>query len=341
MKARDQTSWCRLGVLLALGLALGAVGQGRGAEPDPIQGALEKGLRRLEEGSGNYVKNRKCFSCHHQALTLRALTAAQKRGFAIDGKRLEEQRAFSVNTFAPKLAAVRKGNRVEGGNTMAAYALFALAGTEYPPDEVTAALVDYLLVRQRSDGSWPALARRPPSEGSPFTNAALALLAFQHYGGKDAERLARIKNATTRAKEWLQSAQPKDTEDRAFALRALVTLEAAASEIEKARATLVKEQHEDGSWAQLPGKPGDAYATGIVLLALREAGMKPTDAVYRKGVAYLVKTQRPDGAWLVETRSRPVQVFFDNGDPGGKSQFISFAATGWAVLALLETRSVR
>jgi hypothetical protein len=31
-----------------------------------------------------------------------------------------------------------------------------------------------------------------------------------------------------------------------------------------------------------------------------------------------------------------LQLFFDNGDPGGKSQFISFAATGWAVLALLE-----
>jgi N-acyl-D-amino-acid deacylase len=38
----------------------------------------------------------------------------------------------------------------------------------------------------------------------------------------------------------------------------------------------------------------------------------------------------------VQTRSRPVQVFFDNGDPGGKSQFISFLATGWATLALLE-----
>ena len=57
----------------------------------------------------------------------------------------------------------------------------------------------------------------------------------------------------------------------------------------------------------------------------------------RRGLAYLLKTQREDGAWIVETRSRPVQIFFDNGDPGGKSQFISFAATNWAVLALLET----
>ena len=38
-----------------------------------------------------------------------------------------------------------------------------------------------------------------------------------------------------------------------------------------------------------------------------------------------------------QTGSRPVQVFFDNGDPGGKSQFISFLATGWATLALLES----
>jgi N-acyl-D-amino-acid deacylase len=54
-------------------------------------------------------------------------------------------------------------------------------------------------------------------------------------------------------------------------------------------------------------------------------------------VDYLLRTQCDDGSWLVETRSKPIQVFFDNGDPGGNSQFISFAATGWAVLALLET----
>jgi N-acyl-D-amino-acid deacylase len=86
----------------------------------------------------------------------------------------------------------------------------------------------------------------------------------------------------------------------------------------------------------LPDLDGDAYATGTVLLALRGAGVATTDPAFQKGVNYLVKTQKPDGSWLVETRSKPVQIFFDNGDPGGKSQFISFAATGWATLALLE-----
>ena len=62
---------------------------------------------------------------------------------------------------------------------------------------------------------------------------------------------------------------------------------------------------------------------------------------YRKGVEYLLKTQTAEGAWLVPTRSKPVQRFFDNGDPGGKDQFISFAATGWAVQAMLECVPVR
>jgi hypothetical protein len=71
-------------------------------------------------------------------------------------------------------------------------------------------------------------------------------------------------------------------------------------------------------------------------MALRRAGVPSDHTAYRKGVAYLLKTQTPEGAWLVKTRSKPVQRFFDNGDPGGKDQFISFAATGWAVQALLE-----
>jgi hypothetical protein len=81
---------------------------------------------------------------------------------------------------------------------------------------------------------------------------------------------------------------------------------------------------------------GDAYATGTALTALRHAGLEPTHAAYRRGVKYLLRTQDGEGGWLVQTRTRPLQVYFDNGDLGGKSQFISFAATNWAVLALLE-----
>ncbi len=309
---------------------------------DAVRAAIDKGLRRLEQGAANYVKNRQCFSCHHQATTILALSSARKRGFDIEPARLQPQVDFTLKPFSAKREQVARGLSVPGGNTMSAYALFALEAAGHPADETTAALVEYLLVRQKPDGSWPAISQRPPTEGSPFTNAALALRALRHYGPaketKDAEELReRVDRAFTRGREWLLKAQPAHTEDRAFRLRALVTAAADAEAIARARDALLKEQRDDGSWAQLADHDGDAYATGTVLTALHFAGLPANDKAYQTGVKYLLANQREDGAWLVESRSRPVQTFFDNGDPGGKSQFSSFFATGWAVIALLET----
>ena len=49
---------------------------------------------------------------------------------------------------------------------------------------------------------------------------------------------------------------------------------------------------------------GDAYATSTALVALGKAGLdaKKSEA-YQKGVRYLLRTQRADGAWVVQTRS--------------------------------------
>ncbi len=305
---------------------------------DVPKAVVEKGLRRVEQGAASYVKNRQCFSCHHQALAIQVFTSAKRRGFDVDAAALRQQVDFTINTFEGKREQVAKGLAVPGGNTMAAYALFSLEVAEHPADDTTAALVQYLLARQKDDGSWPALMQRQPSEGSPFTTAAFALRALKYHGpSKDAEVNERVEKAFARGKAWLLAATPKDTEDRAYRLRALVTAGVEQKEIVAARDTLVKEQLADGSWKQMPDRPGDAYATGTVLMALRFAGMEAKDDVFQKGVKYLLSTQKEDGSWLVETRSRPVQTFFDNGDPGGKSQFISFAATGWATLALLET----
>ncbi|MFL5241988.1 MAG: prenyltransferase/squalene oxidase repeat-containing protein [Gemmataceae bacterium] len=313
---------------------------------DPTRAAIEKGLRRIEQGAASYTSHRECFSCHHQAMALLSLSSARARGFDVDKDRFEKQVQFTLATFKPNHDDIRKGKSVPGGNTMAAYALFALDAAHHPADDTTQALIEYLLVRQKSDGSWPAVTSRPPTEGSAFTNAALALCVFKAYGpGKDdvgnKELHDRINKAIEIGRAWLVDHPPTTMEDKIFRLRGLVAANVDRQEIARARDSLIKEQKDDGSWSQLPDKPGDAYATGTALMALRTAGVAPADDAYKKGVQFLLKTQNPDGSWLVETRSKPVQTFFDNGDPGGKSQFISFAATGWAVLALLETASVK
>ena len=81
----------------------------------------------------------------------------------------------------------------------------------------------------------------------------------------------------------------------------------------------------------------DAYATGQALYALRIGGLSPTSDVYRRGVQYLLRTQLEDGSWFVRARGVPFQPYFDYGFPHGTSQFISAAATAWAVIALAPT----
>ena len=89
----------------------------------------------------------------------------------------------------------------------------------------------------------------------------------------------------------------------------------------------------DGGWSQNSTLTSDAYATGQTLFILMEAGLATDEGSIREGIAILLETQKDDGSWHVVTRSKPIQPWFDNGDPHDKDQFISFAATGWATTA--------
>jgi squalene cyclase len=272
-----------------------------------------------------------------------SLTAARQRGFAVPADLVQTQVDFSLKTFRNK-AVIARGLGVGGEITSVVYALNAFGAAGHPQDDTTAALVKYLLVRQGKDGAWPvpSFGNRPPTMGSLYTNTGLALTALKAFSptkeSPESEELQkRIDAAFTRGRDWLLTNKPESTEDKVFHLRGLVCAGAERKVIETARTALLGEQRTDGSWAQLSRMSGDAYATGTVLATLRQAGLSPEHEAYRKGIRYLLSSQKEDGAWIVETRARPLQKFFDNGDPGGKSQFISFVATNWAVLALLET----
>jgi N-acyl-D-amino-acid deacylase len=309
---------------------------------ESVRATVEKGLRRVEQGVINYPSHRQCFSCHHQAMAILSLTAAREHGFAVDAELLKKQVDFSLRSFRNK-TIIARGQGVGGDSTAVVYALSAFAAAERPYDETTAALLEYLLVKQRKDGSWPiaAFGDRPPTMGSLFTNTGLAVFVLRQCRppkeAPGAEKLhERIDAAFAKGRAWLIEHRPTSTEDKVFRLRGLVHAGAEPKEIDEARDLLLREQRPDGSWAQLARMDGDAYATATVLMALRVAGVPATDAAYQKAAEYLLQTQKEDGAWIVQTRSRPLQRFFDNGDPGGKSQFISYATTSWAVLALLE-----
>jgi len=223
-----------------------------------------------------------------------------------------------------------------GNFVTAGYVLSALAAEHRPLDKISAALTHLIAGLQMSDGRWLAVQpSRPPMEDSIVSQTAMAVRTLTLYpipGEK-----ARFELTIRRAQSWLIGVNPATTEERNMRLMGLAWTKATPQILHEASRQVVGQQRPDGGWPQLPNTPPDAYGTGTSLYALHEAGMAVTDEPYRKGVAFLLKTQYQSGAWFVKTRSYPAQPYFESGFPFGHNQWISAAGTGWASLAVANT----
>src|SRR4051794_9660492 len=125
----------RTSAAILAGLALAAVGRAEG--PDPaVKAAVEKALKRVEAGAGNYPTHRQCFSCHHQAMAIFSLTAARRRGLTVDADLLDSQVEFSLKTYRDH-EPIARGRGVGGDSTAVGYVLNALAAADHPADDTT------------------------------------------------------------------------------------------------------------------------------------------------------------------------------------------------------------
>jgi hypothetical protein len=311
--------------------------------PEALRAAIGKALPLLTKGAVGHrtYEARTCFSCHNQGLPILAMAAARAKGLPIDQAELDRQLEFIANFLDTNRENYRQGKGTGGQADTAGYALWALSAAGWPPDATTAAVAEYLLLRHSDRDHWASTSKRPPSEASSLTTTYMALYGLAAYGTP--EQAERIAARREQARAWLEKTPAQDNEDRVFRLLGLEAAGAPQAAIDAAAKELIARQRDDGGWAQLDsGEPetalqSDAYATGTALVALFEAGgMAASDPVYRRGVAYLLKTQLEDGSWHVVSRSKPFQPYFETGFPHGRDQFISSAASGWAMWALAE-----
>lgn len=80
----------------------------------------------------------------------------------------------------------------------------------------------------------------------------------------------------------------------------------------------------------------DVYATAQAVWALREGlGPNAADPASARGAAWLRSAQQSDGSWHVKSRGYGFQPYRETGFPHGHDQWLSAAATGFAVLALV------
>ncbi len=295
-----------------------------------MRSSAQKALALLQQSGAQFSNTSRCSSCHHQSLPQMAFGIARTRGLEIDEPLVEKQVDGAISQLKSAAAeALQNRDRIPDPPIAISYALLGFDASGHPPDEVTAAMAEVVSAWQDDSGRFHSLPPiRPPLESSDVTATALSLRAIQRYGSQQRERV-------TRAVDWLRAAKPRTTEDHAMQLLGLAWGQARPHDIRKSTAPLLALQRQDGGWAQLPTLETDAYATGQALVALQTSGYAVSSSQYQRGVAFLLRTQFPDGSWLVRTRTFPVQMPKDSGFPHGMHQWISAAGTSWATMAIL------
>ncbi len=302
--------------------------------PRQVKEAAERGVALLQRTSLAFFRSGGCAACHHQNATAIAVSIAREHGLRVDEAAAAEQLKTVKFGWSGQHDTLLQRLDAPGGVGMVAYALLGLAAEGYKPDLTTFAMAANVAAQQSPNGSFhvSGIARTPTADGD-IVETALGIFCLAHFAPEG--RRAEFETRIARAREWLLHAKPVFNEDRTMRLRGLRWADADPAAIRKAAEELRAEQRPDGGWAQNPHLASDAYATGKTLYALNQvAGLRPGDPAYRKGIAYLRKTQLEDGSWHVKSRAVKFQPYFQSGFPHDHDQWISSIATAWATTAL-------
>jgi ankyrin repeat protein len=306
-------------------------------QPKPagsVRAAVERAIPPLQRCDATFLDRAGCVSCHNNSLTAMTVADARYRGF-----RVNEQIAASQ---LKRIAAFLEENSergyenegIPGANDTVSYVLLGLAAEKYPSDTITDVWARYARNNQSPDGRFRCQTVRPPLETSDFQVTAATIRSLLAFAPKSQE--TEYRKSAERAVRWLETAEPASTEDYTFQILGLIWGGGSRETVRKAGSQLLALQRSDGGWGQIIRLASDAYATGQALVALRQSGtLAPGDAPYQRGVRFLLNSQMEDGSWLVRTRSPSFQPYFESGFPHGYDQFISAAASNWAVMALL------
>jgi ankyrin repeat protein len=310
-----------------------------------VREAAVRATQLLEDSERHTIARVACTTCHHTGWKFRLDRVAIEHGIPIDRalaqRNLESK--LGVNS-GYKIALGRLDSAAQGvpvlqpAATIGAY----LAGAHdlgIPPNLYLAAWARRLAGLQSPEGFWPGEDRRPPSQSpEPLSPTVYAVEGLRWYlpERETGERTAVLE----RARRWLLQATPKETDEKVMQLCGLRATGATKAAWQRIGRGLISEQRGDGGWAQLVTRPSDAYETGRVLVALADSALvSTTDPVYVRGLAFLLRTQFPDGSWHVASRlttplplsPTPVDFHF----PHGRDDVSSFNGTLWADQALM------
>lgn len=300
-----------------------------------IKVAITKSIALLQPSDRLFLENAgTCHSCHHQDLSAITMNMARKKGYAVNDTIFKETIQSILSTVKARKATNAENNDPVAIIMSGTYSLWALAENGYAPGKNMALMAKNLMQRQTATGAWVSPNPRPPLEYYAFSATALVIRIMKDYA--PASLAPEVKRRISKAVSWMQNEVPETNEEKVFQLLGLTWADGNADFIAQQAKKLLSAQRTDGGWSQLDSLQTDAYATGQSLYALHYSGqLKTSDEAYRRGVAFLLRTQNADGSWRIRSRSFPGVPFVETGFPEGGDQFISAAGSNWATMALL------
>lgn len=318
-----------------------------GAKATPIQFAkpqanpnfsVQRSITLLEQTGSAFFKTSGCLACHHSALTAHALRTAKDKSVAADSPFLPEIAAITKGFIASISPVLVQQVGPPGALDTMLYTLLGAEASNSPSSPDLEIAANYAAVQQSTTGQWTqgGISRSPIEEGA-LHRTALAVRLLPRFTNA-AQKPGRTRQIEL-ARRWMENEPAKTLDDKAMKLLGLAWSGSTSSFVNKAAEELEKTQLADGGWGGNRNLGSDAYSTGLALYALAVGANRPNTA---KSIAaarrYLESTQLADGSWLVHSRSPKFQPYFESGFPHGQDQWISAAATAWAVAGWSASR---
>jgi len=318
----------------ALAQPVRAVQGAAGGDPFAAVVSLDRTSTYLDKVAGGWIRERRCGACHttYPYLPVRARLGADSEAYREirlffedrvahwDDPRPETRPRWDAEVIATAEALARSDE---------------VAGILHP---LTRKALDRMWTLQQPDGGFTWLkCGWPPLECDDYYGALVVALAVGHAPG-DYARTLQARQGMERLRGFLKHNKAPSLHHEVVLLMASARLEGLMTKPERDRVLVRLRELErpGGGWAlpslgawkrrdgsaNDPGVAADGYATGLVVLTLRETGVAASEPMVARGLAWLLSHQRASGAWF--TRSL-------NND---KQHYIARAGTAYAVLAL-------
>jgi hypothetical protein len=264
-----------------------------------------------------------CYSCHNNGDAARALYAATTNGYRLAANVLDDTTAWlsgparwDDNKGDPGFSDKRLANI-----QFAAPLVAALESGHTTDRNALKEAARKVAADQGDDGAWRIDAQNTVGSPATYGTTLATFMAWRILMAADGPQ-----DAMRKAESWLQRAQPRNVPEAATLLWASSQSWLFAGKQADCLKLIRTAQTRDGGWGPYADAPPEVFDTALVLLALARFRESEGEMIER-GREFLIKEQNADGSWPATTRPR-----------GGESYAQRVSTTGWATLALLNSK---